>query len=59
MHYFYVEDASGDLIDLVPFCSDYCHRHWCEENNKEYQGWNGCQERADYTQYCEWCETKI
>jgi len=44
-HYLEVNDsATGDLLDLVPFCSDYCHYWYCHTNGVEYQGWNGCHE---------------
>jgi hypothetical protein len=54
MHYHYIEGATGDLIDLVPFCSDDCHRSWCADTGEEYI-WNGCHEGADYPEYCAQC----
>ena len=41
MHLHHIEDSSGDLVDLLEFCSDYCHRDCMGE---DYQGWNGCNE---------------
>ena len=52
MHYHPIEDKYGDLVDLTPYCSDYCHR---EGEGKDYQGWNGCHEGADYDQECANC----
>jgi len=55
MHYYMLEDKTGDLVDLVPFCSDYCHQDYCRRTGKTYEGWNGCQEGSDYPQYCNQC----
>jgi len=55
MHYRQTEDAQGDLIDLVPFCCDSCHQAWCAHYGEAYDGWNGCQEEADYPQWCAMC----
>ena len=55
MHYHYIEDSRGDLVDLVPFCCDNCHRAWCERNDAAYGGWNGCQESAEYVEFCANC----
>lgn len=55
MHYHYIEDPTGQLVDLVPFCSDNCHREWCATNEESYQGWNGCQEGSDYVEFCAQC----
>lgn len=54
MHYHFIE-FQGDLVDLVPFCSDACHQAWCEEEGIEYEGWNGCQEGGDYIEFCANC----
>ena len=48
-HLHYIEDASGDIVDYMVFCSDFCH---CEKVGSQYQGWNGCHE-LDLTQFCE------
>lgn len=53
-HYFPIEDVEGNLVDVVPFCSDWCHRNWCEQNGEQYGGWNGCYEH-DHTVMCEFC----
>lgn len=53
MHYHHIEDE----VDLVPFCSDSCHRDWCARNGAEYAGWFGCQEGGDSAEYCANCGT--
>ena len=40
--------GSGDLIDIVSFCSDGCHQQWCRDNGVEYEGWYGAQETYDH-----------
>lgn len=45
-HVIPIEDARGDLVDLLYFCSDYCARQ-----HPLYAGWNGCHE----SQSCEAC----
>lgn len=55
MHYHHIEDDKGDLIDLVPFCGDSCHRQWCDDNHVAYGGWNGAHEGADYPEFCACC----
>lgn len=34
MHYQRIEYEQGELVDLVPFCSDGCRRDWCREDRK-------------------------
>lgn len=53
-HYYEVRDGRGDLVDLVSFCSDWCHQAWCRETGNEYQGWNGCHEH-EYREDCASC----
>jgi hypothetical protein len=55
MHYHAVEDDDGDLLTLVPFCSDSCHRSWCHDNGATYGGWNGCQEGSGSGEWCAEC----
>jgi hypothetical protein len=44
-HLHFVEDADGDVVDHVVFCSDFCHNDYCcRENGFKYGGWNGCNE---------------
>jgi len=52
MHYHFVKDDHGDVIDNIPYCSDWCHR---EGEGEYYEGWNGCHEGADYAQECANC----
>jgi len=40
-HLQFIEDAQGDVVDYVVFCSDYCSR--CHAAG-DYKGWNGCNE---------------
>lgn len=58
VHMYAHENDMGDIVDAEYFCSDYCHRQWCEDNGKEYGGWNGCHE-VMAPQYCASCEGKI
>lgn len=55
MHYYFIEDCHGELVALVPFCSDSCHRQWCNDNGVEYLGWNGAHENGDSAEYCHCC----
>ena len=57
-HYHEINDTHGDLIDLIAFCSDWCHQQWCTQNEVEYQGWNGCHEHP-YDDKCQNCEADI
>lgn len=57
-HYKPVSDGKGDLIELHLFCSDWCHKCWCEWNKEEYEGWNGCHE-LQVSSPCEWCGTTV
>jgi hypothetical protein len=57
-HYHEIIDRRGDIIDLVVFCSDYCHEQWCIDHEVEYQGWNGCHEHP-YDDRCYNCEAEI
>lgn len=54
-HYHEVNDTrTGDLLDLIVFCSDWCHRQWCQETANTYEGWNGCHE-LEFTDWCANC----
>jgi len=55
MHIHCVEDTKGDVIDVIPFCSDGCHRDYCREHGLAYGGWFGCQEGGDYPEWCAQC----
>ena len=54
MHLTYMEDGSGDVMDVAYFCSDYCAR-----SCPNYNGWNGCNEGPDYYVECEQCGTVL
>ena len=53
-HYHEVNAESGDLIDLIVFCSDNCHWSYCHDNDLDYAGWNGCHE-LEFSEYCAQC----
>lgn len=55
MHYHMIEDERGNLVELIPFCCDACHREYCESNNLEYGGRNGCHEGSDSPEFCANC----
>jgi hypothetical protein len=50
--------ANGDAIDAEYFCSDWCHRSWCNDNGVAYEGWNGCHE-VQAPQFCSGCTEQI
>jgi hypothetical protein len=52
MHYHEINDVSGDLEDLIPFCSDSCHVEWCTRKRVPYDGWNGAHDDSDVNEYC-------
>jgi len=58
MHIHREEDATGDLVDIVEFCGDWCHRQWCSDHDKPYDGWDGCHE-ASTSNLCVECGTFI
>ena len=51
-HHHYIEDEHGELVDLLTFCSDYCHQ---AATGEHYAGWNGCHELEHGTP-CFHCE---
>ena len=54
-HLHFIEDDSGDVVDHLVFCSDYCHyKHMGEK----YRGWNGCNEIST-TEPCVECGRKV
>lgn len=55
MHIHVITDQRGDMIDVIPFCSDSCHRDWCELTDTPYEGWDGAHESPDYNSYCAAC----
>jgi hypothetical protein len=55
-HYHELNDANGDLANVIPFCSDACHQDWHRPvHHRKYEGWNGAHDGADYTEYCGQC----
>lgn len=56
VHVFEISDADGCIDDVIYFCSDVCHREWCDEEPeaRPYGGWNGAHE-LPYTVECETC----
>jgi hypothetical protein len=58
-----IHDDTGDLVDLVYFCSDSCNRAWnpdgiTAQGVEPYGGWYGCHELESDT-ICERCEDVI
>ena len=53
-HHHHVEEHQGDLVELVTFCGDWCHRCWCVDHDAIYGGWNGCHE-IEYQEPCAQC----
>lgn len=57
MHYHYIIDADGNIIDQIPFCCDAYHRDYCDANGLDYGGWNGAHEGGDFPDWCANCGT--
>jgi len=55
MHYHYLEDDNGDLVDALPMCSDACHRGYCQQTDETYEGWTGANEGSEFVDYCVMC----
>ncbi len=55
MHYLELDDERGDLVELVPFCSDSCHKDYCDQTDETYRGWNGAHEGSDGVEFCALC----
>ena len=49
MHEVYIEDRNGELVDVMPVCSDACARE-----SEHYAGWSGCHE-LEFTDWCQNC----
>ena len=43
-HVLELRNIDDELVDIVVFCSDFCHQDWAKHNTKKYEGWNGCHE---------------
>jgi hypothetical protein len=50
----FIEDNYGDIVDVIVFCSDYCHREYSFTNSLDYGGWNGCNE-ISFSEPCAEC----
>lgn len=53
-----IEAENGDLVDIVTFCSDWCHQQWCRDTGTAYEGWYGCMEMQSPS-ICASCESEI
>ena len=58
-----INDDTGDLVDLVYFCSDSCNRDWhpegiTDQGVEPYGGWYGCHE-IESDEICASCEDVI
>ena len=63
VHQHLIEDATGDVVDAVYYCGDYCHqdhRAFVAKSftNNDYGGWNGCNE-VMAPQWCANCGDQI
>lgn len=47
VHALPVCDSDGNIVDALYFCSDFCHRQYCDLHGHTYGGWNGCHEVDD------------
>jgi hypothetical protein len=57
-HLHFIEDIDGDVVDHVIFCSDFCHREYCDDETYIYGGWNGCHEIST-SEPCAYCEALV
>jgi len=56
MHAHIVENGPGNVVDVIYFCSDGCHRDYCRAHpDLPYEGWNGCHEGGDSVEFCAQC----
>ena len=55
MHLHLIEDNTGDVVDHIEFCSDYCNR---DHTGEDYQLWNGCNE-SEFDTSCANCGAAI
>jgi len=56
MHIHIVENGDGNVVDVIPFCSDSCHRAYCAAHaDLPYGGWNGCNDGGDSVEFCAQC----
>lgn len=57
-HFHRFEDDRGDLVEVYVFCSDFCHRCWCDMMGVPYGGWDGCHE-LEFDDLCVGCEDVV
>jgi hypothetical protein len=58
-HLHFIENQDGDVEDQLVFCSDFCHRSYCQEHDGlSYGGWNGCHEIST-AEPCAYCEETV
>jgi len=56
MHVHIIENGVGNVVDVIPFCSDAYHRDYCASHSDlKYEGWNGCHEGGDSVEFCAEC----
>lgn len=55
MHIHRIEDNHGDVVGVMYFCSDACHRQWCARTDTPYDGWDGCHEGGELGEWCNNC----
>src|SRR4249920_978103 len=56
MHVHLIENGEGNVVDVIPFCSDACHRDYCAAHSDlTYGGWHGCIEGGDGMEFCAQC----
>jgi hypothetical protein len=53
-NYHEINDETGNLTDVIPFCCSSCYLEWCLDNDEEYPGeWD--REGGDSNEYCAQC----
>ena len=56
MHAHIIENGKNNIVDIIYFCSDVCHREYCKSHTDlTYDGWNGCNEGSDSVEFCSNC----
>lgn len=55
MHEYLITGPDGDVLDVLPMCSDACHRAYARD---DYNGWNGAHQ-TEHTTFCASCGVVI
>ena len=56
MHAHIIENGPGNVVDVIYFCCDACHRAYCDSHpDLTYGGWNGCHMAGDSVEFCDHC----